>query len=81
MSNGSGLTNHYRDPFFHEWPTLEAVLEDGFPVDSKMNVNDLMLDFGRNLILRKLGYDINVQLKNSILLKEINKQTKLFNFV
>ncbi len=40
-----------------------------------------MLDFGRSLVLKRLNYDINAQLKNSILLNNINKQTKLFNFV
>jgi len=39
-----------------------------------------MLDFARNLVLTKLRYDINAQLKNSILLNKFNSQTKLNNF-
>lgn len=41
----------------------------------------LMLDFARNLILRKFGYNIDNQLINSKLLNNINKQTKLSNFL
>lgn len=39
-----------------------------------------MLDFGKNLIMKKFGYDINVQLRKSIILRELNKQVKLSSF-
>ncbi len=39
-----------------------------------------MLDFTRNLIFRKFGYNINNQLKDSKILNSINKQMKLSNY-
>ncbi len=40
-----------------------------------------MIDFARNLIFRKFGYNIDNQLKESKLLNNINKQMKLGNFL
>lgn len=39
-----------------------------------------MLDFTRNIILRKFGYNIDNQLKDSKILNSINKQIKLSNY-
>ena len=40
-----------------------------------------MLDFARELIFKKLKYDINMQLKESKLLDKLNKQVKLTSFI
>lgn len=40
-----------------------------------------MLNFGRELILNKFGYDINNLLKKSLLLSNMNKQFKLTSFI
>ena len=39
-----------------------------------------MLEFSRNLIMNKFSYDINNLFKKSILLENINKQKRLFDF-
>ena len=46
----------------------------------EFNTKNEMLDFARNLVLTRLRYDINAQLKSSILLSKFNSQTKLNNF-
>ncbi|MBS3174789.1 hypothetical protein J4440_02820 [Candidatus Woesearchaeota archaeon] len=44
------------------------------------NDKKIMLEFGKNLILRKFGYNVDNLLKKSILLNNINKQRKIFEF-
>jgi len=39
-----------------------------------------MLDFGRDIIIKKFGYDINNLLNKSIMIESLNKQKKLFEF-
>jgi len=44
------------------------------------NDKKTMLDYGRQLIMKRFNYNINNLLKKSILLNKINTQTKLFQF-
>ena len=59
----------------------QAVRKTLFSSMYRFENKKLMLDFARDLILRKFGYNIDNQLKESKLLNNLNKQTKLSNFL
>ena len=42
---------------------------------------ELMLEYSKKLIRKKFGCDLEIQLKQSILLKNIGQQSKLIKFI
>lgn len=73
------ITSEYSAPlgvFVVRQAVRKALTSEKYEFANKKDI----LDFARNLILRKFGYDINVQLRESKLLNKFDKQTKLFQF-
>lgn len=74
------ITNEYVIPL-GVWVCREASRKTVISMPMKFNSTSEMIKAGKELIKSRFNFDIDILLKESKLLKEINNQTKLSSFV
>ncbi|MFH1308055.1 MAG: hypothetical protein ABIH72_04340, partial [archaeon] len=63
------------------WVTREAARKSMSSGGIEFSSKELMLEYARKLVKKKFGCDVNIQLEQSRLLKEMKSQAKLVTFL
>lgn len=63
------------------WVTREAARKSMQSIPIEFSSKELMLEYAKKLIRKKFGCDLEIQLKQSLLLKNIGQQSKLIKFI
>jgi hypothetical protein len=63
------------------WVTREAARKSMASKPIEFSSKELMLEYAKKLVKKKFGCDLEIQLKQSVLLKNIKQQSKLMKFI